>query len=169
MDGTDFLCSPPNDGDERRSWISHKLKKPSVRYEVAVSIQSGDIVWVSGPWRAGRYPDITIFRSSGLKDLLLEAGERAEADRGYRGEPEVIDLPDEGSVEFILAKKRARMRHETCNKRFKHWNCLSHNFRHGVTFHRDCMRAVAVLTQLAIEDGESLFDAAFLNLDSAGH
>ena len=122
-------------------------------------------MWVSGPWRAGRYPDITIFRNGGLKDRLLEAGERAEADRGYRGEPEVIDLPDEGTVELVLAKKRACMRHKTCNKRFKHWNCLNHNFRHGVTFHRDCMCAVVVLTQLAIEDGESLFDAAFVNVD----
>ena len=119
VDGTDFLCQPPNDGDKRSSWISHKLKKPSVCYEIGVSIQSGDIVWVSGPWRAGCYPDITIFRNSGLKEKLLEEEERGEADRGYRGEPEVIDLPDEGSFDMIFAKKRARMRHETCNKHFK--------------------------------------------------
>ena len=118
VDGTDFLCQPPNDGDERRSWISHKFKKPAVRYEVGVAIQTGSIVWISGPWRAGRYPDISIFQNSGLKEKLLEASERAEADLGYRGEPEVIDLPDEGSFELILAEKRARMQHETCNKRF---------------------------------------------------
>ena len=130
-----------------------------------MAIQSGDIVWVSGPWRAGRHPDITIFREGGLKDKLLEAGERAEADRGYRGEPEVIDLPDEGPAPLILAKKRARMRHETCNKRFKNWACLQQSFRHGVTFHRDCMVAIAVLTQLGIENGEPLFDAAFHHYD----
>ena len=162
VDRTDFLCMPPNDGDSRKSWFSHKLKKPSVRYEVAVAIQSGDIVWVSGPWRAGRYPDITIFRNGGLKDKLLENQERAEADLGYRGEPEVIDLPHEGTASMILAKKRARMRHETCNKRFKNWSCLTSNFRHGVGLHRDCMFAIAVLTQLAIENGEPLFDASFI-------
>ena len=161
VDGTDFLCWPPNDGDKRSSWWSHKLKKPAVRYELCVSIQSGDIVWVSGPWRAGRYPDITIFRQSGLKDLLEAADERAEADLGYRGEPSRIDLPDEGPEDMILAKKRARMRHETCNKRFKNWACLTSNFRHGVAFHRDCMFAITVLTQLAIENGEPLFDASF--------
>ena len=126
-----------------------------------MSIQSGDIVWVSGPWRAGRYPDIVIFREGGLKDKLEEANERAEADKGYRGEPTTIDLPDEGPVEMLLAKKRARMRHETCNKRFKHWNCLNSNFRHGVALHRDCMFAITVLTQLVIKNGEPLFDAAY--------
>ena len=109
VDGTDFLCQPPNDGDERRSWISFKLKKPAVRYEVAVSIQSGDIVWVSGPWRAGRHPDITIFREGGLKQKLLEAGERADANCGYCGEPLTIDLPDEGPAPLIFAKKHACM------------------------------------------------------------
>ena len=61
VDGTDFCIQPPNDGQPRSSWYSHKFKKPAVRYEVGISIQSGDIVWLSGPWRAGRYPDITIF------------------------------------------------------------------------------------------------------------
>ena len=155
------MCQPPNDGGSRRSWYSHKLKKPSVRYELGVSIQSGDIVWVSGPWRAGSYPDISIFRLSGLKEKLLETNERAEADLGYRGEPSVIDLPDEGPSHMIWAKKRARMRHETCNKHFKNWGCLKQNFRHGTALHRDCMYAVTVLTQLTIRNGEPLFDAAF--------
>ena len=163
VDGTDFLCLPPNDGDERRSWYSHKFKKPAVRYEVGISIQSGDIVWVNGPWRAGRYPDISIFRLGGLRDRLLDTGERAEADLGYRGEPQVIDLPEEGRRDLILAKKRARMRHETCNKRFKNWACMTQNFRHGISFHNDCFKAIAVLTQLAIEISEPLFDAAFVD------
>ena len=162
VDRTDLLCWPPSDDDEQRSWIFHKFKKPAVHYEIAISIQSGDIVWANGPWRAGRYPDITIFRLGGLKDLLLECDERAEADKGYRGEPEVIDLPHKGPRELLLAKKRARIRHETCNKRFKNWSCLNTSFRHGVDLHSDCMHVVVVLTQLAIEDGQTLFNAAFV-------
>ena len=42
---------------------------------------------------------------------------------------------------------------------------MNQSFRHGVTFHRDCMLAIAVLTQLAIENGEPLFNAAFENYD----
>ena len=96
-----------------------------------------------------------------MKDKLLEEEERAEADLGYCGEPKTIDLPGEGPVHFILAKKRAQMRHKTCNRRFKNWGCLTSNFRHGVDIHRDCMYAITVLTQLAIENGKPLFGAAF--------
>ena len=95
----------------------------------------------------------------------MVASERAEADLCYCGEPEVIDLPDEGSFEMILAKKRACMQYEMCNKCFKHWNYLSQNFRHGVTLHQNCLFAIAVLTQLLIEDGEPLFDATFVNFN----
>ena len=162
MDGTDFRFQAPNDGARPlRSWYSHKFKKSAVRYEIAVSIQSGDIVWASGPWPAGQYPDITIFRNSGLKDLLIGAGERAEADAGYRGEPLAIDLPDSGHISMRRDKARARMRHETCNKRFKQWNCLNENFRHSLENHGHCAHAVFVLTQLAIENGEPLFDASY--------
>ena len=70
-----------------------------------MSIQSGDIVWVSGLWQAGSYPDIPIFLLSGLKEKLLETSKRA----GYCGEPLVIDLPHKGPSRcpshMIWAKK----------------------------------------------------------------
>ena len=65
-------------------FYSHKFKGPGLRYEVALSIQTGDIVWINGPFPAGAWPDINIFRH-GLKWMLKEAGERCEADKGYRG------------------------------------------------------------------------------------
>ena len=165
VNGTDFLCNPPSDGDDRCSWISHKFKKPAVFYKIGISIQSGDIVWVNSPWRAGCYPDITIFQLGGLKNLLFECGERAEVDKGHCGEPSVIDLPNEAPLDMLLAKKKARMRYEMCNKCFKNWACPNTSFRHGVDLHSDCMYAVAVLTQLTIEDTKPLFDTAFVNVE----
>ncbi len=161
VDGTDCRFQPPNDGRPVRAWYSHKFKKSAVRYEVAIAIQSGDIVWLSGPYPAGSFADITIFRTGGLKEMLLAAGERAEADLGYRGEPETIELPLSGHIDTHVGKARARMRHETCNKRFKQWACINSRFRHSFEYHHDCMTAVVVLTQFAIENGEPLFDARF--------
>ena len=93
--------------------------------------------------------------------MLIPANECTEADKGYCGEPQTIDLPDEGTADMILAKKRAHMRHEMCNRQFKNWVCLNSNFRHAISLHHDCMFAIAVLTQLAIENGEPLFDSFF--------
>ena len=107
-------------------YYSHKFRNSALRYEVTIVIQSGDIVWTSGPYHAGTYPDITIFRIGGLKDKLLEAGERTEADAEYRGEPTTINLPDDGLVSMFARKREARARHETCNKCFKNWGCMNH-------------------------------------------
>ena len=152
VDGTDFCINKQR--DEPTSWYSFKFKSAAVRYELGVAIQSGFIVWASRPFRAGRYPDITIFRLSGLKQKLLDAGEKAEADQGYCGEPNTISLPDEASTRERLSQKSiARARHETCNKRFKTFNVLAHQFRHDVDFHEKCFYAVVVLVQLMIREG----------------
>jgi hypothetical protein len=45
------------------TFSSHKLKKKSaLQYEVGVGIMSGEIVWINGPFPAGMFNDITIFR-----------------------------------------------------------------------------------------------------------
>jgi hypothetical protein len=45
---------------------------------VAVCIQTGLIVWINGPFRAGKWPDVNIFRRD-LKGKLLP-GEMIGAD-----------------------------------------------------------------------------------------
>ena len=143
-----------------KKWRSYKYKKPAARFEIVTSILSGDIVRVAGPFPAGRIHDVNVFRHEGLKQLLLDAGEKAVADSGYRGEPLVIDLPleDIDSDLSIENKTRARNRHETCNGRIKNWGCCSQCFRHNLTTQQDCVTAVVVLTQYMIENGETLFE-----------
>ena len=79
VDGTDFRI--PNRG---RAFYSHKFKKSGLRYEVAVCIKTGKIVWINGPFQCGCFPDITIFQDALMHELL--EGERVEADDGYIGE-----------------------------------------------------------------------------------
>jgi len=155
VDETDFKIQEQR--DQPRSWYSHKFHGPGVRYEVGVGITSGDIVWIHGPKRAGRYPDITIFRMR-LKKKLKQHGEMAVADNGYRGEPETIDLPADGPVVHCIMKDRYRGRQENVNKRFKNFGCLKQVFRHSVDFHRDCFEAVAVLVQMSFDNGQPMWD-----------
>ena len=128
-----------------------------MQYELGIGIQSRDLVWTNGPFPAGRFADLTIFRL-GLKQKLERAGERAEADLGYRGEAETIDLPDEGC--FVCPQRQrklkslARSRHETVNGMLKTFGCLSQRYRHNLQKHKQCFEAVAVITQLGIENGK---------------
>ena len=65
VDGTDFKIA-----EHGPEFSSHKYaKKSALRYEVATCIQTGRIVWVNGPFEAGMWPDISIFRCA-LKSML---------------------------------------------------------------------------------------------------
>lgn len=114
-----------------RKFASHKFKgKSALRYELALDIISGDLVWVNGPFPAGAWPDIEIFRD--CLSQWLDLGERIEADDGYIGDapdkvkcPKSITNPEENEV----MQKRVRSRQETINKRVKQWEILKQEYR----------------------------------------
>jgi hypothetical protein len=129
---------------------------------LALCIKSGDLCWVNGPFPAGANPDLEIFRS-GLM-TYLEEFERVEADDGYIGEaplkvrcPKCITTPLERKEMMAVV----RMRHETVNRRMKQWRCLKDVFRHGLDFHETCFTFCAVMTQIAISNGEPLFQVDY--------
>jgi len=44
------------------TFVSHKyMGKSALRYELGVDILAGNLVWIQGPYPAGKYTDITIF------------------------------------------------------------------------------------------------------------
>ena len=153
VDGTDFRVQETYTLDPRL--FSHKFKGAGLRYEVGICIQTGYIVWISGSFRAGEYPDISIFRRpGGMKDSLLP-GEKVEADNGYQGEPLSVSTPDDcqNSAMKYLAKANARARHECINGALKNFKALKTQFRHKHCHHSAVFTAIAVLTQMEIECG----------------
>ncbi len=48
----------PNQGQE---YYSHKFKESGSRYEEGVSVQKGDISWIFGPFKCGKFTDLMIF------------------------------------------------------------------------------------------------------------
>jgi hypothetical protein len=122
-----------------------------------VDIIEGNLVWVEGPYPAGM-PGITIFRN-GLSHHL-DPFERVEADDGYVGEaPRQVKCPKSAAnpTENLGMQSRVRSRHETLNGRFKCWGILKQIYRHDVAKHGQVFRAIAVIIQLAINDGQKLF------------
>ena len=131
VDGTDFRIA-----EQGRLFYSHKFKKSAVRYEVALCILSGDIVWLNGPYEAGIWHDISIFRNSLQSHLGLN--ERVEADDGYVGEaPLAIKCPRSfvNPEETKWMQARVLSRQETVNKRFKDWGILRQVYRHDIPSH----------------------------------
>ena len=56
---------------------------------------------------------------------------------------------------------RVRSRHETVNARFKNFAILADVYQHDITQHGYIFHAVAVLTQLSIENGDALFEVTY--------
>ena len=71
-----------------KAWFSYKFRNTGLRYEIALCIKTGIIVWVNGPFPCGDYNDLTIFRSALLHEL--DEDERVECDDGYGGEAPLV-------------------------------------------------------------------------------
>lgn len=156
VDGTDFRIREPS--PFWSGWFSHKFKGPGLRYEVGLNIQTGWICWVQGPFAPGPWSDIKIFR--GWLKWKLSPRERVEADNGYRGDFRAVCPNQCGNLEEYRMKMNARARHETVNRRLKQFNCLKY-FRHDKQSHVHCFNAIAVITQLAIANGEPLYHVKY--------
>lgn len=156
VDGTDFPIPEPS--PFWSGWFSHKFRGSGLRYEVGLNIQNGWICWINGPFAPGPWPDIKIFR--GWLKWRLKQNEMVEADAGYRGDFRVSCPSDWRNQVENSMKRGARARHETVNRRFKQFHCMK-NFRHDKNLHAHCFNAIAVITQIAIENDEPLYDIEY--------
>ena len=111
-------------------------------------IQTGEIVWLNGPFRCGKWPDASIFWRN-LKQMLLP-DEMVEANHGCLDNK--CRHPD---VAFnwadVCAKTMARSHHETDNGNLKQFGCLNQMWRHPLERHSVAFGACATLVQLGIK------------------
>lgn len=160
VDGTHCWIQEPThpDWSQDRTFYSHKYNKAGINYELGVSIAYPRLVWMNGPFKAGK-SDVSIFRDKGLKDLLRSIERKAIGDRGYNGhhhECSTFNAHDCRGVRKF--KSRALKRHENFNNMTKRFDCLSGRFRHGVKQFATCFEAVCVICQYQLEDDMPLYD-----------
>ena len=120
VDGTDFCILEPTPFD--RKYFSHKFNGTALRYEIAISFQGGKICWINGPFPAGEFSDINIFRRS-LK-LMLLSQEIVEADKGYRGKYNKVDLPHKWLPKKSASLQKYAKTRIWANGCFKQFNCF---------------------------------------------
>ena len=79
VDGTDFRIPQKGAATKGKAFASHNYAgKSALRYELGVDILAGNLVWIQGPYPAGKFTDIVIFNK--VLQNFLEPGERVEAD-----------------------------------------------------------------------------------------
>ena len=162
VDGTDCPVFEPQPFS--RSMFSQKFNGPGLKYEVAVCLKTGLMVWTNGPFE-GSTSDGTIFQQS-LSGRLFD-DEGVEVDRGYKGDDKMKPPHMGGTSEKRKMKSNARAQQEAMNGRLKQFNVLAAHFRHMsggketmMARHGHCFDAVAVITHLKLTvGGESIFEA----------
>ena len=141
--------------------FSHKFNHGGLKYEIAIDIFTGQVVWISGPFPGGVH-DKTIY-SQNLQHMI-PAGKKVIVDRVYgsRAQPddhEKLSLPNAcDPPELKNFKARARARHESFNGRLKFFRCLSDPFRHAHDQHVHAFGAVAVTIIYQMQMGSPLFE-----------
>jgi len=88
---------------------------------------------------------------------------KLNADRGYRSsepdEKDIFSIPcNTDSKENHEYKSRARLRHETFNRRLKCFNILDDTFKYSRDKHQKCVLAVVGTVQFQMNNGYPLFD-----------
>ena len=148
VDGTDFRIREPQPFD--KGWYSVKFNGPAVKYEVAICIATGWIVWLYGPWRGGRN-DHEI-AAHGV-DLIVEDGERYIDDKGYKSR-RALNPYNAWNDQEAGYMRIVRGRHETINHLFKTFAVISNIFRRSLTKHGLFMYSIANIVQIGIMYGE---------------
>ena len=93
---------------------------------------------------------------------FLKQGAWVEVDDGYVGHLDKVKCPVNSAnpPENLAMQGRVWLHHEMLNGWLKNWGILSQVYHHDILYHGDVFRACTVLTQLAINDGEKLFEVA---------
>jgi hypothetical protein len=64
IEGTDFRIPQQGAAERGNAFASHKYAgKLALRYKLGVDILAGNLVWIQGPYPAGKCNDIKIFNS----------------------------------------------------------------------------------------------------------
>jgi hypothetical protein len=162
IDGTDYRILQKGAARKGNAFGSFKYAgKSALRYELGVDILAGNLVWVSGPYPAGKYTNIAIFNN--VLANCLKPGERVEADNGYVGRPDKIKCPniDCNPAENRVMQGIARSRHETLNGRLKALGIPGNVYHHDIREHGTVFYACAIITQLSVTNGEPLFEVEY--------
>lgn len=148
-DGVDFKINEPKPFS--KAWFSHKFRAAGLRYEVALNIRTGYMVWLYGGYPCGLYPDLKLAREAFVPSLTT--GERAMADKGYKDATHfILPIPQNTTRHGLIMS-----RHETINRRLKQFQILSQVYRHSLKKHPMLVSAVANVTQLMLQNGHPLF------------
>jgi hypothetical protein len=99
------------------AFTSHRYNSKSVLCnKLGVSILGWDLVWIQGPYPAGKYTNIKIFNK--VLRHFLDTGKLVESEDGYVGHADKVTFPENAGnpAENRAMQSRVRAAQETLNR-----------------------------------------------------
>lgn len=159
VDGIHTQIFEPMNGTYSKNpkYYSHKFNQSALAYEIAISLWTNQVVWVNGPFPAGK-PDREIFQEGLLQ--MIPKGKKVIADAAYLSQemPMLRISNKTDSKEVALMKRRGKARQESFNAKVKKFKAMAETFRHGESKRPICFEAIVVICQYQIERSAPLFD-----------
>ena len=161
VDGTHFAINEPTHPElsQDKDYFSHKKGRSGLCYELGISLFSSNLIWMSGPHKAGENDKTIFVKPEGLKEVLRAEGVKAIGDKFYNGHPNEVSIfnayDNEEAQKF---KARALLRHESFNCLLKQYAILDGRYRHSMEHFATCFEAVAVICQYRLELECPLYD-----------
>jgi hypothetical protein len=156
IDATECIIQRPSDPDLQRYMFSSKKKRHGLKYEIAVRISDGRIVWIKGPC-AARIHDLAFHYQCGLQQHL-QVGENMLGDKGYQGASHIV-VPwkkprgqelNAMQVAFNRLVGSARIIVEHAIGRIKNFLCLRTPWRHALHLHPIAFSVCAQIAQIGM-------------------
>jgi hypothetical protein len=155
VDGTHFMVNEPRHPEfsQDKAYFSHKKNHAGWCYELGICLYKSQLIWMHGPFKAGRNDKNNFVHPGGLKERLAQEQLMAIGDKFYNGYPDEVSIFNRYDEEEVKQFKRsALLRHEKFNGLLKQFDILDHRFRHvGAESFATCFEAVAVVCQYRIE------------------
>lgn len=160
VDTTECPVRRPADPVAQGVWYSGKHKEHTIKYEVGVSLVSGEICWWAGGV-PGCSHDIKVNKTMGLLDHLND-DEYLLGDKGYSG-PKYV-TPIRGKAENLSEKQKAwnsflgksRVLVENVFARFKNFAVLRHKWRNNLALHPYVFSLLAQIVNVEIQFGSPM-------------
>jgi hypothetical protein len=173
VDGIHFSVFEPQHPtySKNTKYYSHKFNSAGLDYEIGISIFEARVVWINGPFLAGK-GDKAVFKAGLLQKMREERDARGPngqvlglADQGYNGVAKdlITHNSSHDSEEVREFKSRALSRHENFNRRITSFEVLKQQYRHSLELHPICFEAVVVICQYHLDNGSSLLTLSKAN------
>jgi hypothetical protein len=164
IDGTDFRIQQKGVARKVDLFGSHKYAgKSALRYELRVDILMGNLVWDEGPYPAGAWNDIiflTVFYCNVLSRASASRPTLATWGTPKRSGAPTTTATQRRTLGCRVGRGLATRRSTGTLKTGASWRkCTATTSR--LTAHGTVFYACAVITQLAIANGEPLFDVEY--------